>query len=1551
MAVVVPAPPALSGSLSLFYTTDPLLSNAPVLVFQGPSASIGATSSRIQVHIFTPAGSASYARLAVSPANVEFYSAVNNLPREEKGDEVIRGIAFGLKKYFVELPSNVKQTWCSEVKAPSPSALFGDTHIAILASRMTRIENVDDVILEIKQAFGDQRLPWLDMDVVLPAGAIKPIAKSGDSTESDEFDESQMLTQRFGRYAELIDSLGDLVFMPTSKLKRAPSKPTTVGRSASFLKHQKESVRKELCELVDTEESYVTRLTELQDLASTTSTEETTDVQVRSIFPESLSEILKLNSDFLADLRKVFEATEPTALQDIDAMEDVQPTARQAREDFVSDTQGIGAIAKCLCDWFPRFSDAYRRYVQGQARSTLQLRSLLKCGDAAVVASLQSIGEQKLTSLLIEPVQRLPRYNLYIDTIIKQLPVRHPGIKLLLQARDIITEICDQDDYAAAASSIAEKLKSRITGWSTESASLGRLITAVDFVEQLPPYSSEACDADRGILLVFTNSIAIIDRRGEASTTAKALLTELESGQAPLRRAQSRPTTPHDLHFVRKVRLDSVDVLDSHEGKCVQLVTKFGLDDCASPPHPTVVNGYQTLRLEGLYERKAERLIEEVTKARIEGRFSEAEREESKWEVRASDPSAEMASVLSAVFEDSNTEYVAARSGLASIRLLIDIDRHSQRPRAKETGIRTVIAASPSRDGLWRLSFDSVDGAICQEHVALSDLVRVLRQRLTALSGHCFSLEHPRMTPALLSRNADILQAINLQAVSADGDAQSETHLRERQSRPKSPKKFLSSLLSSAGPGSQPPALLKKDLPPLPPPSRQPSVQSNVSTTKPPSREARPASRDHPTSSSMRSTDQLINPIKKLEDTLSTYMLALQARKGNIVGRSLKMRASADELAVNELYNSVLEDANMMVFAAEATVDVLFAAFEKFLNVAWKEQIGQVLPPALLQEIQSKAEVLFPADFDEYFKSAIGQLPPQNQRAFKNIVKLLADLLDGTGNDGDRGILTAAFAEVLVTEGNPHDYIALIDRFVDDPDTYFGEPLEGIKQATDGAFNPHKRARSINSASISSNTSSLRKKFGLGGLTRENSKSEAESKVASVWRTLSKSARGDASPANSISKGSLYRSHSTDTDVRPGIPSRPVSQDGSPAHKSNYLGEDLTFGSSALNLGLSTIGEHPSFIPTQPPKKKRRSSLSDLKALENAQQSSPVPQWSPSAARRPPLTQRYIDEKSLPNSPMPSTPSSKGGSGRFGSPSRDPPRSRLPSSFRKENSPSQAKGFFATPEQRPKSSGGRLDEVIITTRPTTNIPTLTPRPLTLHKANTSPPSRNGLAERPGAGNIVKKPSPQPDKPTRPPMSTTTETGSPKKLRMQSPQKLRERLQNEQTAAAAAHSSLQEELSKIGDELTSTPSRIGSTRTPTGASHSRTKSTGSTLHPPSTMDLAQRVLKMEGQLPKKIDEINDRLSGIQSDLATSLSVSESKCKKLDELYREANGENEALYSRFNDELGKIMRAVKGGEGVEELKKKLRESQDEVAKLKRESVRLKRENVGLRAQLKE
>ncbi|PIA88619.1 hypothetical protein CB0940_06895 [Cercospora beticola] len=1565
MATVIAAPPALSGELSLFHTTDPLLGNSPVLVFHGPAATIGATSSRIQVHIFTPAGLGSYARLSVSP-NSPFYSAVINLPREEQGDEVCRGLAFGLKKYFSELGEIVKKTWTAQVKAPSPGALFGDDHIAILATRMTRIENVNAVIGELLDAFCEQRLSWLDVDVVLPPGTIK---ERPDSAGSEDLTDHELLQRQYGRYADLIATFGEVAFLPTSRVKRAPSRANAIGRSNSFLKSAKENARKQLAELVTTEESYVNRLEQLQDLTSNIGA----DLKARhqqtlaDVFSPALPTIHELNSAFLEALRSVVDGTDSAANEDIDNSLD----EASATDHVEGDSQGLEQFAQCLCEWFPKFSDSYKEYLGSHAQASFTLRTILRTGDSLALA-LQEIGEQKLTSLLIEPVQRLPRYNLYIDSIAKSLPIKHPALKTLLRARDMITDICAENE-GTEATAMVDRLRSRSLGWPLDINVTGRLVTAVDFIELMPPYGFVNCDGAAGIMFLFTDGIIIVEKSPGSKASARSLLTEIESGPMPSKSVESLTDGVGDLHFVRRLQLDALQLTESHDGHALQLMTFFQLGMGALAPQEPILDSCQVLRLENSYDGRAARLIEEVAKARIEHRFSEAERESSLWEIRATEPATDTLGLLGAIFEDSKTEYVSTRNTKAAVRVVVDPERHSAQAQPGQDGIQVVVHLAPHRDEDWRLTVDSAGGSIGREHVDTPDLVPALRRKIAAASSVRFAVEQPSMAACLLLRNLDILQSLLLQTSAQDGELrQVQLAPRERAHRPKSPRKLLSSFLSNVGPGGEPPTLLQKPMPGMGSMTSIPRLPSNASSHKPGSREGRPSSKEGQPLFSPFSppSDMAASQLKKIEDTLSAYVLAIQARKGNIVGKNLKLRHVADEASVGELYGGLLDDPNMMVLAAQAPLDVLFAAFERFLNQAWRERIGQVMPFSVFQDIQAKAETAFPSEFDDYFKSCMARLAPQNQRAFKSILKLLADLLDGTGNDGDRGALTACFAELLVTDGNPHDYIALIDRFVDDTDTYFGESvdtsfLQSYKDS--GSFNSHKRTRSHNSASMTSNTSSLRRKFGFGTLSRENSKSEQESKVSSVWRTLSKSTRVDQSPANSISKGSFGRSRSIDTDAA-SLGYRPPSQDSAKVSNAsiNEL-PNLQRTPSSHNIGLSTIGEHPSFIPTGPPRKKRRSSLSDLKELSPKRDREPL---SPITPRRTPITQKTLDEKQLPTSPVPSTPSapsSRDGTQRFGSPSLKSPRSRLPASFRRDLSPGPSKILSGEPPQlprpqlgrsktdgtdleRPKTSGDRPEELIITARPTSNIPSLVPRASSPAKTRPQTPGRAGLSERPGAGNIVKKPSPKAEKTGRA-RSTTIDvpaaTTSPRKLRMQSPQKLRERLQNEQSAIAAAQTSLQDELSKIGDELTSTPS----SRTPANRSRTVAAGRGSFSQGTSNMDLVQRVLKLEGAVPKQFDELNHRISTIQHDLTSSLSVSETKCKKLDELYREANGENEALYSRFNDELARVLKAVRGGEGVEELKRKLKEVSDEAVKLRRETSRLKRENVGLRSQLKE
>lgn len=184
-----------------------------------------------------------------------------------------------------------------------------------------------------------------------------------------------------------------------------------------------------------------------------------------------------------------------------------------------------------------------------------------------------------------------------------------------------------------------------------------------------------------------------------------------------------------------------------------------------------------------------------------------------------------------------------------------------------------------------------------------------------------------------------------------------------------------------------------------------------------------------------------------------------------------------------------------------------------------------------------------------------------------------------------------------------------------------------------------------------------------------------------------------------------------------------------------------------------------------------------------------------------------------------------------------------------------------------------------------------------------------------------------------------------KLRMQSPQKIRERLSQEQKTLTISDESFQAEMTKISEEMATYKLQRAPTKPRCVVPASR-----SAHSTPSLDSLSSQLKTLSTNLSRFTETQRASLLSISSGLESSLVVSEKKARKLDELYREANAENEALYERFNDELGKILGRVRGGEGVEETRRKLKEAQDEVVKLKRENGKLRREAVGLRSMLR-
>ena len=100
----------------------------------------------------------------------------------------------------------------------------------------------------------------------------------------------------------------------------------------------------------------------------------------------------------------------------------------------------------------------------------------------------------------------------------------------------------------------------------------------------------------------------------------------------------------------------------------------------------------------------------------------------------------------------------------------------------------------------------------------------------------------------------------------------------------------------------------------------------------------------------------------------------------------------------------IVEDPSNKKVASEASVDVLFVAFNKFLKMAWRDQMGPVINAQTLATIEQKAGKLnyslicFTAalplgDFEVYVKMTFSELAPQNRRSFRAIIRLLAELV------------------------------------------------------------------------------------------------------------------------------------------------------------------------------------------------------------------------------------------------------------------------------------------------------------------------------------------------------------------------------------------------------------------------------------------------------------------------------------------------------------------------------------------------------------------------------
>ena len=721
-------PPALSSDVvSLYYTKDVLLENLPVLIFYGPATTGNSTQngSRIQAHVYSLAGFQSFPRLTISPSS-PLYAAVSHLPRDQQGDQICRGLAVSLLNYYASMSDALKTSIRELVAHRRPNqaapAMFDEMHAGEVASRMVKVEDAEETIKSITSALMAQSISWLDMDVVLPPRTIKRVMALEGSENIPTFGEDGLPLFNYGEHDALINLLGSPTFLPTSKLRRAPSRPTAHSKRRSLLKDQKISLRREMNEFVDTEERYLDKLRDLinsiavkfrrrlesEGLTGGGSSSNVVD----RLFPSSLSTILELNTSFYISIQEVLKHTENEAISDIEGAAHL-PSDSTVTVGRKRDPTGTAIFAKELLKWFPKFTAPYQEFMRASTAFPNILNEYLQDNNKNFSRLANEIGEQRLRSALIEPVQRLPRYSLFIDNMVSLLPASHPGLSSLLKARDIITDICALDTSSLAENSrTVSCLKNLVRHWPVSFSPRGRLITAVDVHQLNPPYK-EVAEGQASMLLLFSEALVLLHKADENALSARGIIAEVDRPVVSSIAAQTpNASLDEGLLYQAAMELATLQLTESQANHLIWVTYSKDPALRAGQQQSTpdiLQTSTKVFSLLGAYERKSTRFCEEVTRARMEDRYPETVRESDKWAVRTVSTSFENLSILAAIWEANSGVNVVAH-GLSRSRISVDKEKSARMVLAENIELDIVACVTALERGVYRLNIECVNG-------------------------------------------------------------------------------------------------------------------------------------------------------------------------------------------------------------------------------------------------------------------------------------------------------------------------------------------------------------------------------------------------------------------------------------------------------------------------------------------------------------------------------------------------------------------------------------------------------------------------------------------------------------------------------------------------------------------------------------------------------------------------------------------------------------------------------------------------------------------------
>ncbi|KTW30522.1 uncharacterized protein T551_01805 [Pneumocystis jirovecii RU7] len=271
-----------------------------------------------------------------------------------------------------------------------------------------------------------------------------------------------------------------------------------------------------LDEILQTEQNYINRLRHLildyvlplRTHAKTSKNPPLGLYDVNRMFPLSLNDIVSVNSAFLQDFEK-------------------------AKTDLEK--------ANSCVTHFSQFKKVYAKYLELSVDFESILRHNLRNPKFRDFVDNQKYKTERnisIRELIMEPVQRIPRYSLFLENIISNTHPESPALVPFQKALSIVKDIAQMKIMEAEErSKLFRKLMGHVSGFPPELISNSRyFITAIDAIEILPPYINSSSKI-YCTLLLFSDCLAILKKSSHISIVEELISNVSEIS---LSRSQSK---------------------------------------------------------------------------------------------------------------------------------------------------------------------------------------------------------------------------------------------------------------------------------------------------------------------------------------------------------------------------------------------------------------------------------------------------------------------------------------------------------------------------------------------------------------------------------------------------------------------------------------------------------------------------------------------------------------------------------------------------------------------------------------------------------------------------------------------------------------------------------------------------------------------------------------------------------------------------------------------------------------------------------------------------